>query len=60
MDWPRLLNNIAIMLLALQVIWLHFQLKKVVGLAKTQGQVLATAIWELNKKVDEVEKDVKK
>jgi len=52
MDWPRLLNNIAIMLLAVQVIWLHFQLKKVVGLAKMQGQVLAAAIWDLKQKVE--------
>jgi cell division protein FtsL len=50
MDWARLLMSLAIVLVALQVVWLHFQLRKVIDLSIKQGQILGNAIYDLQEK----------
>jgi len=55
MNWPLIMTNISVLILGIQLMVLNYRVKKVAKLAAEQGQILAIAIWDLKKKVEENE-----
>ena len=52
MNWPELLQGLAIAGLAFQGVYLGLRLNKVIDLSIRQGKALAQGIAELEKKVN--------
>lgn len=52
MNWPELLQGLAIAGLAFQGLFLSLRLNKVIELSIRQGEALAQAYYKLEKKVE--------